>query len=102
MLLAWIQCLSFDHAGCLPSQAWRAFGTTMRFRENDVQLTPQAGRKVFALQTWQPVDIDKIHSGTVGQATGFNLNAGVVARADQRRGLERLCGESGSLPLDCK
>jgi hypothetical protein len=56
-----------------------------------IALGPQAGRKVFTLQTLPPVDIDESHSGTVGQVAGFNLHAGVAARADQRRKLERLC-----------
>ena len=54
-----------------------------------IALGPQAGRKVFTLQTLPPVDIDESHSGTVGQVAGFNLHAGVAARADQRRKLER-------------
>ena len=32
-----------------------------------------------------------MHSGTVGQVARFNLHAGVAARADERRKLERLC-----------
>jgi hypothetical protein len=52
---------------------------------------PQAGRKVFSLQTLPPIDIDETHSAAVGQVAGFNLHAGVAARADQRRKLERLC-----------
>ena len=56
-----------------------------------IALGPQAGRKVFTLQTLPQVDIDEMHSATVGQVAGFNLHAGVGARADQRRKLERLC-----------
>ena len=56
-----------------------------------IALGPQAGRKVFTLQTLPPVDIDEMHSGTVGQVAGFNLHAGVAARADERHKLERLC-----------
>ena len=56
-----------------------------------IALGAQAGRRVFTLQTLPPVDIDESHSGTVGQVAGFNLHAGVAARADQRRKLERLC-----------
>ena len=55
-----------------------------------IALGPQAGRKVFTLQTLPPVDIDEMHTGTVGQLAGFNLHAGVAARADERRKLERL------------
>jgi hypothetical protein len=56
-----------------------------------IALGPQAGRKVFTLQTLPPVDSDEMHSGTVGQVAGFNLHAGFATRADQRRKLERLC-----------
>ena len=56
-----------------------------------IALGPQAGRKVFTLQTLSPVDSDEMHRATVGQVAGFNLHAGVAARGDQRRKLERLC-----------
>ncbi|NNJ98310.1 MAG: hypothetical protein HKP12_14265 [Gammaproteobacteria bacterium] len=55
-----------------------------------IALGPQAGRKVFTLQTLPPVDADEMHSATVGEVAGFNLHAGVAARADQRHKLERL------------
>jgi hypothetical protein len=58
---------------------------------NRIALGPQAGRKVFSLQTLPPIDIDETHSAAVGQVAGFNLHDGVAARADQRRKLERLC-----------
>jgi len=47
-----------------------------------IALGPQAGRKVFTLQTLPPVDIDEMHSGAVGQVAGFNLHAGVAAGAE--------------------
>lgn len=56
-----------------------------------IAIGPQAGRKVFSLQTLPPIDIDEMHSAAVGQVAGFNIQAGVAARADQRRKLERLC-----------
>jgi hypothetical protein len=56
-----------------------------------IALGPQAGRKVFSLQTLPPVDGDEMHSATVGQVAGFNLHAGVATRADQRRKLEHSC-----------
>jgi hypothetical protein len=56
-----------------------------------IALGPQAGRKVFTLQTLPPVDMDETPNGKVGQVAGFNLHAGVAARADQRHKLERLC-----------
>jgi hypothetical protein len=50
---------------------------------------PRAGRKVFTLQTLpscaEPFD------DPVGKVAGFSLHAGVAARADQRKKLERLC-----------
>jgi hypothetical protein len=54
-----------------------------------IAVGPQAGRKVFTLQTLpasdEPVD------GGAGKAAGFSLHAGVAARADERKKLERLC-----------
>lgn len=51
---------------------------------------PQQGRKVFTLQTLpacdEPFDVG------VGKVAGFSLHAGVVAPADERKKLERLCG----------
>ncbi len=52
-----------------------------------IALGPQAGRKVLTLQTLPPVDIDEMHIGTVGQVAGFNLHAGVAARAAERQKL---------------
>jgi hypothetical protein len=63
-------------------------GNSIAYR---IALGPQAGRKVFILQTLPPVDTDEMHSAAVGQVAGFNLHAGVAARADQRHKLERLC-----------
>lgn len=56
-----------------------------------IALGPQAGRKVLTLHALPPVDIEEMHSGTERQVAGFNLHAGVVARADQHHKLERLC-----------
>jgi len=56
-----------------------------------IALGPQAGRKVFTLQTLPPVDMDESHTDAFGQVVGFSLHAGVAARADERRKLERLC-----------
>lgn len=54
-----------------------------------IAVGPQAGRKVFTLQTLpasdEPVD------GGAGKVAGFSLHAGVAARADERKKLERLC-----------
>jgi hypothetical protein len=78
--------LALDTADDDPLSVLQGHSITYR-----IALGPQAGRKVFTLQTLPPVDIDDAHSGTVGQVAGFNLHAGVAARADQRRKLERLC-----------
>ena len=54
-----------------------------------IAVGPQAGRKVFTLQTLpasdEPVD------GETGKVAGFSLHAGVAARAQERQKLERLC-----------
>jgi len=50
----------------------------------------QAGRKVFALQTLPACDPDEF-ADTAGSVSGFSLHAGVAARADERKKLERLC-----------
>jgi hypothetical protein len=50
---------------------------------------PQAGRKVFTLQTLPASD--EPFANPVGQVAGFSLHAGVAAKAPQRQKLERLC-----------
>ena len=50
---------------------------------------PQAGRKVFTLQTL-PADEERC-ADAAGRVGGFSLHAGVAARADERHKLERLC-----------
>ena len=50
---------------------------------------PQQGRQVFTLQTL-PACEEPFDEG-VGKAAGFSLHAGVAARADERRKLEKLC-----------
>ncbi|MCP4128259.1 MAG: IS91 family transposase [Gammaproteobacteria bacterium] len=54
-----------------------------------VAVGPQAGRKVFSLQTL-PARDEPFDDG-VGKVAGFSLHAGVAARADERKKLERLC-----------
>lgn len=54
-----------------------------------IAVGPQAGRKVFTLQTLPACD-EPFDDG-VGKVAGFSLHAGVAARADERRKLERLC-----------
>jgi hypothetical protein len=50
----------------------------------------QAGRKVFTLQTLPACEPDEF-ADTAGKISGFSLHAGVAARADERKKLERLC-----------
>lgn len=49
----------------------------------------QQGRKVFTLQTLSACD--EPFNDPVGKVAGFSLHAGVAARADERKKLERLC-----------
>ena len=55
-----------------------------------IAVGPQAGRKVFTLQTLPPRDVNE-SSASVGTVSGFSLHAGVGASAHQRDKLERLC-----------
>ncbi|MCP5407407.1 MAG: transposase [Chromatiaceae bacterium] len=54
-----------------------------------IAVGPQAGRKVFTMQTL-PASGEPFDDG-IGKVAGFSLHAGVVARADERKKLERLC-----------
>ncbi len=56
-----------------------------------IAVGPQAGRKVFTLQTLPACDAKEQFGDTVGKVAGFSLHAGVAARADERKKLERLC-----------
>jgi ribosomal protein S27E len=56
-----------------------------------IAVGPQAGRKVFALQTLPACDPEDGFTESVGKVAGFSLHAGVAARADERKKLERLC-----------
>jgi hypothetical protein len=51
----------------------------------------QAGRKVFTLQTLPASDPEETFTDTVGKVAGFSLHAGVAAKAQERKKLERLC-----------
>ena len=55
-----------------------------------IAVGPQAGRKVFTLQTL-PASQEPFDDPVVGQVAGFSLHAGVAAKAHQRQKLERLC-----------
>ena len=59
-------------------------------RLHRIAVGPQAGRKVFTLQTLPGCGADEF-ADTVGKVCGFSLHAGVAARADERKKLERLC-----------
>ena len=54
-----------------------------------IAVGPQAGRKVFTLQTLP--GSDEPFDDPLGNVSGFSLHAGVAARADERKKLERLC-----------
>jgi hypothetical protein len=61
-------------------------GASITYR---IAVGPQQGRKVFTLQTL-PASEEPFDDG-LGQVAGFSLHAGVAAKANQRRKLERLC-----------
>jgi hypothetical protein len=54
-----------------------------------IAVGPQAGRKVFALQTLPACEPDD-YADSAGKISGFSLHAGVAVRADERKKLERL------------
>ncbi len=56
-----------------------------------IAVGPQAGRKVFTLQTLPACEPEDQFGDTPGLVAGFSLHAGVVAKAHQRDKLERLC-----------
>jgi len=53
-----------------------------------IAVGPQAGRKVYTLQTL-PASGEPFDDG-IGKVAGFSLHAGVAARADERKKLEKL------------
>lgn len=54
-----------------------------------IAVGPHAGRKVFTLQTLP--DCNEPSDDRVGKVAGFSLHAGVAAKANERKKLERLC-----------
>lgn len=62
-------------------------GSSITYR---IAVGPQAGRKVFTLQTLPDCDPGE-QFDTDGKVAGFSLQAGVTARAHERKKLERLC-----------
>ena len=63
-------------------------GSSITYR---IAVGPQQGRKVFTLQTLPNLESDNPFSGSVGEAAGFSLHAGVAAKDNERAKLERLC-----------
>jgi hypothetical protein len=55
-----------------------------------IAVGPQAGRKVFTLQTLPACDPEEPFGDTVGKVGGFSLHAGVAAKAGERKKLEKL------------
>ena len=54
-------------------------------------MCPQAGLKVFTLQTLLAGDLEENFEDTVFKVAGFLLRAGVAAKAHEREYLEGLC-----------
>ena len=67
-----------------PIDALRGASITYR-----IALGPHQGRKVFTLQSLPGCE-EPLDQG-LGKVAGFSLHAGVTARADERKKLERLC-----------
>jgi hypothetical protein len=63
-------------------------GSSITYR---IAVGPQAGRKVFTPQTLPACDPEDQFGDAVGKVSGFSLHAGVAAKADERKKLERLC-----------
>jgi hypothetical protein len=63
-------------------------GSSITYR---IAVGPQAGRKVFTLQTLPACEPEDQFGDTVGKVAGFSLHAGVAAKAHERQKLERLC-----------
>lgn len=63
-------------------------GSSITYR---IAIGLHAGRKVFTLQTLPACEPEEPFGDTVGKVAGFSLHAGVAARADERKKLERLC-----------
>ena len=70
-----------DEDSLLPLQA-----ASVNYR---IAVGPEAGKKVFALQTLPAKD--EQHYGQLAQINGFSLHAGVFADSHQADKLERLC-----------
>jgi len=77
-----VQCMS-RKGNCWDNAVAESFFATLKNEE-----APHAGRKAFTLQTLPSAGDDE---RPAARANGFSLHAGVVAAADQRAKLERLC-----------
>ncbi len=75
--------LALDPSDDLTLDELRGHSITYR-----IALGPHTGRKAFTLQTLPSSGDDE---RSAARANGFSLHAGVVAAADQRAKLERLC-----------
>jgi hypothetical protein len=78
--------LTYDEPDDDPMAQLRGSSITYR-----IAVGPQAGRKVFTLQTLPAGDPDDPCGNTVAKVAGFSLHAGVAAKAYQHKKLERLC-----------
>ena len=78
--------LALESADEDPMDQLRGHSITYR-----IAVGPQAGRKVFTLQTLSACEPEDQFGDTVGKVAGFSLHAGVAARAHERKKLERLC-----------
>jgi hypothetical protein len=78
-------CVAGDDLETEPME--ELLGSSMSSR---IAASPQQGRRLLTLQTlsaWA----ERVNTGS-GKSPGFSLNAGVAAKANERRPLERLCG----------
>jgi hypothetical protein len=75
--------LAGDDLEAGPMEQLLSSSTTLR-----IAVELQQGRKVFTLQTLPACDEPFVDG--VGKVAGFSLHAGVAARADQRKKLERM------------
>ncbi len=62
-------------------------GSSITYR---IAVGPQAGRKVYTLQTL-PASPEESYGPQAGCVAGFSLHAGVAAKAHETKKLERLC-----------
>jgi len=61
-------------------------GSSITYR---IAIGPQQGRKVFTLQTLPNLETSNPLSGSVGEAGGFSLHAGVATKGNERAKFEQ-------------